>query len=82
MRAVGEDPVIVGEARRSAIRYLVDLEIGGIAGVFAKVAGKEPPDLKFWVLGGSVPAFVKFEGPFFVEGPAWRIELSSPRWPK
>jgi hypothetical protein len=82
MRAVGEDPVIVGDARRSAIRYLVDLEIGGIAGVFAKVAGKEPPDLKFWVLGGSVPAFVKFEGPFFVEGPIWRIELSSPRWPK
>jgi hypothetical protein len=82
MRAVGEDPVIVGDSRRSATRYLVDLEIGGIAGVFAKVAGKEPPDLKFWVLGGSTPAFVKFEGPFFVEGPIWRIELSSPRWPK
>jgi hypothetical protein len=82
MRAVGEDPVIVGDSRRTATRYLVDLEVGGIAGVFAKVAGKEPPDLKFWVLGGSVPAFVKFEGPFFVDGPIWRIELSSPRWPK
>jgi hypothetical protein len=82
MRAVGEDPIIVGDARRGATRYLVDLEIGGIAGVFAKVAGKEPPDLKFWVLGGSVPAFVKFEGPFFVDGPVWRIELFAPRWPK
>src|SRR5262249_7662374 len=82
MRAVGEDPIIVGDARRTATRYLVDLEIGGVAGVFAKVAGKEPPDLKFWVLGGSVPTFVKFEGPFFVEGPVWQIELSSPRWPK
>ena len=82
MRAVGEDPIIVGDARRTATRYLVDLEVGGVAGVFAKVAGKEPPDLKFWVLAGSVPAFVKFEGPFFVEGPVWRIELSSPRWPK
>ncbi|MGH7306938.1 MAG: hypothetical protein ACRELZ_27000 [Candidatus Rokuibacteriota bacterium] len=45
MRAVGEDPIIVGDSRRTATRYLVDLEVGGIAGVFAKVAGKEPPDL-------------------------------------
>ena len=82
MLAVGEDPVIIGDSRRTTTRYLVDLEVGGIAGVFAKVAGKEPPDLKFWVLGGSPPAFVKFEGPFFAQGPVWRIELSSPRWPK
>ena len=82
MRPVGEDPIVVGESRRTATRYLVDLEVGGIAGVFAKVAGKEPPDLKFWVLPGSVPAFVGFEGPFFLNGPAWRIDLSSPRWPK
>ncbi|HEY7542320.1 MAG TPA: hypothetical protein VIF11_19415 [Methylomirabilota bacterium] len=82
MRAIGEDPVIIGDARRRATRYLVDLEVGGIAGVFAKVVGKEPPDLKFWVLGGTPPAFVKFEGPFFAEGPIWRIELSAPRWPK
>jgi len=78
---VGEDPVIIGDSRRGATRYLVDLEVGGVAGVFAKVAGKEPPDLKFWVLGGSPPAFVKFEGPFFVGGPIWRIELFAPRWP-
>jgi len=50
--------------------------------VFAKVAGKEPPDLTFWVLRTPVPAFVGFEGPFFVDGPRWRIELFSPRWPK
>src|SRR5207245_10946336 len=80
--AVRAAPILVGDARRSATRSLIDLERGGIAGVFAKVAGKQPPDLKFWVLGGSAPAFVKFEGPFFIEGPVWRIELSSPRWPK
>jgi hypothetical protein len=82
MRAVGEDPIVVGDSRRTATRYLVDLEVGGIAGVFAKVAGKEPPDLTFWVLRTPVPAFVGFEGPFFVDGPRWRIELFSPRWPK
>ena len=47
-----------------------------------KVVGKDPPDLKFWVLGGIPPAFVKFEGPFFAQGPTWRIELFAPRWPK
>ena len=28
----------------------------------------------------DVPAFVKFEGPLSMNGPAWRIELTSPRW--
>ena len=82
IRAIGEDPILVGESRRTAVRYLVDLEVGGIVGVFAKVAGKEPQDLKFWILKGEVPAFVGFEGPFFYQGPVWRIELSAPRWPK
>jgi len=82
MRAIGEDPVIIGDSRRSATRYLIDLEVGGIAGVVAKVVGKDPPDLRFWVLGGTPPAFVKFEGPFFAQGPIWRIELFAPRWPK
>jgi hypothetical protein len=82
IRPTGEDPVIVGESRRAATRYLVDLEVGGIAGIFAAVAGKEPPDLKYWLLDGDVPAFVKFEGSFFLNGPVWRIELAVPTWPK
>ena len=72
----------MGETRRSATRYLVDLEVGGIAGVFAAVAGKEPPDLSYWLSGGDVPAFVKFEGSLFLNGPVWRIELAAPTWPK
>jgi hypothetical protein len=82
IRPTGEDPVIVGESRRSATRYLVDLEVGGIAGIFAAVAGKEPPDLKYWLLGGDIPAFVKFEGSLFLNGPVWRVELAAPTWPK
>jgi len=66
IQAVGEDPIIVGDACRSATRYLVDLEVVGIAGIFATIAGKEPPDQKFWMLCGSLPTFVKFEGPLFV----------------
>jgi hypothetical protein len=82
MRSEGEDPIIVGEARRTATRYLIDLEVGGIAGIFAAVAGKKPPDLRYWLLLDEAPAFVKFEGPFFQDGGLWRIELTAPRWPK
>jgi hypothetical protein len=82
IRPVGEDPIILGDSRRAATRYLVDLEVGGIAGIFATVAGKEPPDLKYWLVGGAVPAFVKFEGAFFLNGPVWRVELAVPTWPK
>jgi hypothetical protein len=82
LRPVGEDPVIVGESRRTATRYLVDLEVGGIAGIFAAVAGKEPPDLRYWLVGDAVPAFVKFEGAFFLNGPVWRIEMTAPTWPR
>lgn len=82
MRPEGEDPMLVGEQRRTATRHLIDLEIGGIAGIFATVIGKEPPDLRYWLTTGEVPTFVKFEGPFFLNGPVWRIEISAPRWPR
>ena len=82
MRPEGQDPMLSGDQRRMATRFLIDLEIGGIAGVFAAIAGKEPPDLRYWLTASEVPTFVKFEGPFFLNGPVWRIELAAPRWPK
>ena len=82
MRPIGNDQVLVGDTRRSATRYLIDLEIGGIAGIFATIAGKQPPAIHYWLLAGTVPTFLKFEGPFFQDGPVWHIEPSSARWPK
>jgi len=82
MRPIATDPVLIGDIRRSATRYLIDLEIGGIAGIFAAIAGKQPPAMHYWLLAGTVPSFLKFEGPFFQNGPVWRIEPSSARWPK
>ena len=79
---VGEDPFYVGATSRKATRYRVKPEVGGMLGVLATVMGKEPPDLHYWIVGGPAPSFVKFEGPFFVNGPVWRIELARPRWPK
>jgi len=46
------------------------------------LVGKQPPDSHVWILGGEAPAFVKAEQPPYNEGPVWRIELTSPVWPK
>jgi hypothetical protein len=76
----GEDTFYVGGAARRARRYRADLELPGLLGVAAKVIGKDPPDLRYWFALGPVPAFLKFEGPFYVNGPMWRIEMGSPQW--
>jgi hypothetical protein len=81
MRPDGEDKYFVGDAARTATRYLVTMEIGGLTGVVASILGKDPPDLRFWISTGPAPAFLKFQGAMFLKGPTWRIELSAPRWP-
>jgi hypothetical protein len=78
----GEDPFSIGNSSRKAIRYVVKVEIGGIAGLLAPLLGKKPPDTRVWVMTGEAPAFVKSEGPLYFGGPVWRIELTSPSWPR
>lgn len=74
----GEEPIKIGEAGRSVMHYVVKVDIGGIKGVFASLAGKEPPDTQVWILQGEAPAFLKSEGPLAPGGPVWRIKLASP----
>ncbi len=81
LSAEGTDDLHVGPVSRKATRWLVNLELGGMMGVLASIAGKDPPDLRYWIAAAPLPpAFVKFEGPFYLNGPIWRIELSGPRW--
>jgi hypothetical protein len=74
----GTDGIRIGGTRRRAIRYVVDVQIGGVTGALAHVMGKDPPDTHVWVLGGEAPAFIRSEGPMFPDGPIWRIDLVSP----
>jgi hypothetical protein len=80
LRAEGGDQYFVGDMAHNATRYLIKLEIGGLAGMVAGWLGKVPPELRYWITTGPAPAFVKFEGAMFLNGPRWRIELSAPRW--
>ena len=76
----GEGTFLAGGASRKAAQYLIKVEIGGIAGFLAPMMGKQPQDSHAWVLGGDAPAFLKLEGPLYMGGPSWRIELTSPVW--
>lgn len=78
----GEGAFSIGDSRRRATHYVIKVEIGGIAGAMAPLLGKQPPDTHVWVLGGKAPAFVKSEGPLYLGGPIWRIELAGPVWPR
>lgn len=77
----GEDAFSIGASSRRATHYVIRVEIGGVAGLLASLLGKQPPDTDVWILGGKAPVFVRFEGPLYLGGPIWRIELTSPTWP-
>ena len=78
----GEDRVIGGGETLKATRHLVKLEIGGMVGALATLIGKIPPDLRYWIVPGEAPGFVRFEGAMFVNGPVWRLEMAPVEWPK
>jgi hypothetical protein len=73
--------VLVGKLEKTAVHYVLKPELGMWLGFFARLLGRLPPDEHVWILTDEVPAFVRFEGPLFMGGPVWRIELTSPQWP-
>jgi hypothetical protein len=79
--AAGDERFLVGTSSYKATRYIVRVELGGVAGVVAPIVGKQPQDAHVWIMGGKAPTFLKSDGPQFEGGPSWRIELASPTWP-
>jgi hypothetical protein len=71
----------VGDTQRQALHYRLTPKLG-VFGVFASLIGKDVSEYHYWILGGGAPAFLAFEGPLYVDGPVWRVELVSPQWPK
>jgi hypothetical protein len=80
--AAGEDAFAVGEASLKATHFVVHPELGGLTGLVAPLVGKEPPDFHVWISFSEVPALVRFEGSLYMDGPTWKIELVSPKWPE
>jgi hypothetical protein len=71
---------LVAGSGRKAMRFTLKVELGGITGAVASLLGKQPANTNVWVVGGEAPTFVKLEGPLYLGGPIWSIELTSPVW--
>jgi hypothetical protein len=76
-----EQKILVGGSEKTATHYVLKPILGTWLKLFASLLGRIPPDNHAWIVTADVPAFVKFEGPLYMNGPVWRIELTSPRWP-
>lgn len=76
----GTDPFWVAGRRSTATRFVVTPKVVGVKGVLASVVGKQPEPLRIWLTTGRVPTFVRFEGPMYVGGPTWRVELATLGW--
>lgn len=77
----GTDKVWIGPDGLQAQRFNIHIEIGGVAGILAPLVGKQPPDIKLWIVGGSVPVFIRMDAPLYEQGPVWTVLLAAPAWP-
>jgi hypothetical protein len=80
IKSDGEDAFHIGGVSRRSTRFNIHFELGGIAGVVAPAIGKQPSDMKVWVLKGEVPTFLRMDGALYLKGPIWTMELTSPVW--
>ena len=74
----GHERVSVGNASKTANSYILRPKLGTARKLLASLTGRVPPDNHAWILNDEVPTFVSFQGPLFMGGPVWRIELTSP----
>ena len=74
-------PVLAGGVQRQASLFVLKPRLRGVARLIAPLIGKEPPTLRYWILGGEAPAFLRFEGPMITNGPVWTVDLTGPEWP-
>jgi hypothetical protein len=82
IQPVGEHNMLVGQLVKKAIHYVFKPHPGPWLEFFGKLLGRMPADYHVWVITDGAPAFARFEGALNPTGPVWRIELTSPRWPK
>ena len=75
-----EEQFKVGGRSYTAQKFIVKVNIGGLAGVVAPMIGKQPPDTYVWVTKGSAPTVIRVQGALYTEGPVWNIQVASPTW--
>jgi hypothetical protein len=68
----GHDEVAIGPRTERARRYRLQPELG----LLNLLLVADPAPMLCWILDGTVPAFIRFQGPLYLLGPVWRIDLN------
>ena len=78
---VREETVKVGATSKQATQYELRPQLGRGIRFFGRLFGLLPAKDHYycWILHDGPPAFVQFEGPLYLNGPIWRIELLNPQ---
>ena len=82
IKPTAQTPFTVGGMRHKATDYTIHIELGGLTGIVAPILGKQPTDDHIWIESGNPPAFIAEEGQFYLGGPIWRVEQTSPSFPR
>jgi hypothetical protein len=82
IKPAGKVLFTIGGTRRTAVDYVLHVELGGVVGLIAPLIGKQPADYHIWILAGPSPAFIREEGQLYEGGPIWSIEQISPTFPR
>jgi hypothetical protein len=77
----GAERVMLGQHAETAVHFKLKPKLGVLLKGVVTLLRKAPPDSDLWIVTDDVPGFVRFEGPLY-SGPVWRLELTSPSWPK
>jgi hypothetical protein len=74
----GQQTIFIAGVPKRANAYTLHPNLDGARKLLAMLAGRVPPDGQIMVLADEVPTFLRFRGQLFMDGPIWRIELTSP----
>jgi len=67
------------EVKATAAHYLLTPKLGWFMSALASLVRRTLPEYHFWLIKKDAPAFVRFEGSLYPDGPTWIIEQISPR---
>ena len=70
LHPMAAEPVTMAGMPVAATRYHIKPQLGLLASLLVT----DLPDVKTWIAQGEVPAFLRFEGPLYMQGPVWRID--------
>ena len=78
LEPAGDQKLAVGGEDGRATRFAIKPKLGVMLGIGAAVTGKTPSDYECLIWTKDVPAFVRCDGPLWLNGPVYRFELLNP----